>query len=379
MRLRVLALASLTLALSGCSLISLKSPERPLSNRDLNARILTREYSYHFVAAVAHCADDISAADADPQVQVNALRWKIAAATESAQAATRIAPMMAVLDTWALADQMQVFLTPGEPGGALFGAHQQCAVAVANELDGDARELARRLIAPGEIEKYQRFVSDYTQQHPLSSLQLVRPSVVELWSESQVAGLRLIDSMGTIPEAMADFSDRLKISSDALTLQAMWRTELALRSAGYGGSDVHAALRQLDERLAKLSDAAQNAPQLVQGAIDDVRHSLIDVLQRVDSSSNAMIAAFRSEREALAGNVRGEREALVVAADVQRQAIAQDAARIADQVVKASGDEARRLAREVLLLLIVLAAVVLGMPFAAGYAVGRARGRARAA
>ena len=49
------------------------------------------------------------------------------------------------------------------------------------------------------------------------------------------------------------------------------------------------------------------------------------------------------------------------------------AARIADQVVKASGEQARRLAREVLLLLSVLAIVVLGLPFAAGYLVGRAR------
>jgi hypothetical protein len=42
-------------------------------------------------------------------------------------------------------------------------------------------------------------------------------------------------------------------------------------------------------------------------------------------------------------------------------------------VVKSAGEQARSLAREVLLLLIVLAIVVLGLPFAAGYLVGRAR------
>jgi hypothetical protein len=41
--------------------------------------------------------------------------------------------------------------------------------------------------------------------------------------------------------------------------------------------------------------------------------------------------------------------------------------------VKSAGEQARYLAREVLLLLIVLAVVVLGLPFAAGYFVGRAR------
>src|SRR5258707_13670886 len=92
---------------AGCSLISLKSPERPLSSRDLNARILTREFSYHFIAVVAQCADDIAAHASDPEVLANALRWKIGAAAESQGAAPRLAPRMALLDTWPLASQMR--------------------------------------------------------------------------------------------------------------------------------------------------------------------------------------------------------------------------------------------------------------------------------
>ena len=58
---RIFACGVLSLALSACSLISLKTPERPLSPRDLNARILTRELSAQFVASVNRCADDITA------------------------------------------------------------------------------------------------------------------------------------------------------------------------------------------------------------------------------------------------------------------------------------------------------------------------------
>jgi hypothetical protein len=359
--------------LAGCSLVSLKTPERPLSNRDLNTRILTREYSNHFVAVVGQCADDISASETDPAILTRALRWKIAAATESERAASRVAPMMSLLDTWALAAQMRAFLSPGEPGAELFGSHQETAVAVAAKLEEEAQALARRLTAAGEFAEYQRFVDTYTRAHPLASLEFVRPSVLELWSEAHGAGARLVDSMGTIPEAMTDFSDRLKMSSDALALQTLWRTQLALREAGYSSGDIGAALRQLDERIARASEAAQNAPQLLHDAIADVRRGVNDVLERVDSSSAAMIAALRTEREALAANVRSEREAAVAAADRERRALAQDAAAIAERVVRSSGDEARRLAREVLLLTIVLAIVVLGLPFAAGYALGRAR------
>src|SRR2546429_6744684 len=113
--------------------------------------------------------------------------------------------------------------------------------------------------------------------------------------------------------------------------------------------------------------------QLVHEAVADVRESVVDLLRRVDSSAASILETLRSERAALATDVRGEREAVVLAADAERASLARDAARIADQVVKASGEQARRLAREVLLLLGVLAIVLLGLPFAAGNLVGRAR------
>jgi len=374
MRARLMAAAAAALGVAGCSLITLKSPERPLSSRDLNARILTREFSYRFIALVTQCADDIAAHDTDPEVLANALRWKIGAAAESQRAATRLAPMMALLDSWALASQMQQFLSPGQPGGALLGSHQEAALTVASELDEGAQELARRLIAPGELAQYQQFVATYTHEHPLRDLQFVRASVIELWSQKSGAGARLVDSLGTIPEAMEDVSDRTRIASEALTLQTIWRTELALRESGYSRSDMRAALGQLDERLARLSAAAESAPQLVHQAVADVRQSVIELLQRVDSSAASILETLRTERAALSADVRTEREAVVMAADVERKAIARDAARIAEQVVRSSGEQARHLAREVLLLLIVLAVVVLGLPFAAGYLVGRARG-----
>src|SRR2546430_1979699 len=154
----------------------------------------------------------------------------------------------------------------------------------------------------------------------------------------------------------------------------IWRPGLALGEPGSPRSDRRGALGQLDERLAKLSAAAESAPQLVHEAVADVRQSVIELLQRVDSSAASILETLRTERAALSVDVRTEREAVVMAADVERKAIARDAARIAEQVVRSSGEQARHLAREVLLLLIVLAVVVLGLPFAAGYLVGRARG-----
>ncbi len=155
---RILAGGVLTLALSSCSLISLKTPERPLSARDLNARILTRELSAQFVAAVNRCADDVAASEHDPAVLENTLRWEIVAVGESRRAATRLVPMMSLLDTWALAAQMQGFTAAGGAGGALFGAHQQAVRDISGSYAAETEALARRLIAPHELTAYQAFV-----------------------------------------------------------------------------------------------------------------------------------------------------------------------------------------------------------------------------
>jgi hypothetical protein len=374
-RARLLACAALLGSLAACSLISLKSPERPLPARDLNARLLTRELSSQFVASVARCGQEIAANETDPAVLENALRWEIGAVEQSRRAATRMAPMLSLLDTWAFAGQLQAFVAEGAPGGALFGSHQQGVRQVSDSYAEDAEALARRLIPAREFADDQRFVAQYTHDHPLTDLSFVRASVVELWSREKGADTKLIDSLGTVPQAMADAEERMQIYGETVPEQTMRRTQLALRAAGYSQGDIQASLKQLDEKLARLSAVAESAPELVRGAEADVRQSVREVLQRLDASSREATAALHSERTQLFADLDSEREAVVAALDLQRKALAADAGRLADQAIRSSGEQLRSLAREVLALLIVLAVVVLALPFAAGYLVGRARGR----
>jgi len=184
-----------------------------------------------------------------------------------------------------------------------------------------------------------------------------------------------VDSLGTIPEALADAAQRLQIYGDTTPVQAMRATQLALLQSGYSRGDLQAALNQLDERLARLTAVAESTPELVQSAEDEVRQSVREVLARLDADSTATAATLHTERAALFADVQAERVALVAAVDAQRKALAQDASRVADQLVRTSGEEVRRLTRETLLLLIALTVIVLGLPFGAGYLVGRARPR----
>jgi hypothetical protein len=363
--LRAAALATLLANVTSCSLISLKSPETPLSTRDLNARLLTHEYSAHFIAAVEQTADQIAAASVDPAVRVNALRWKIAASAKSGRAATQVAPMMALLDSWALSVQMQQYLADGA-GRALFAAQQPLAVALAEQLTAQAREMARRLTTQEEFDHDQRFIDGYARAHPLESLQFARASIMDLWAQDSGVQVKLVDSLGTVPEALADAGDLVRMYGDSATSQMIWKAQLAVLESGLSGKELQTALQRLDEHLAALSAIADQTPALVKGVARDVG-------TRFDASWAEMIGAMHTEGRTLSGTVSSERQAAVQAVDVERAAVAADAERIASQIIAEAGEQARRLIREALLVVIAMAVVLLGLPFAAGYLVGRAR------
>ena len=355
------------MAAAGCSLISLKSPEKPLSPRDLQARILTREYSARFIGAVEQAADQIAADTQDPEIRLNALRWKIAAAGSSQRAAGQMVPMMGLLDSWALSVQMSEFLA-GDAGRTLFGPQQKIAATVAAELTGEAEDLARRLTVPDEMARDQRFIDDYARAHPLVDLHFTRASVVDLWTRDAGTTNKLVDSLGTVPEALADAGDRLRMYGDTGPQEVLWQAELAAQETGISAKDVRAAIQRLDERIARLYALADATPKMVGSVVRDAG-------TRFDSSWAEMMRDVRDEGATLSGSLSTERAAAMNALDVERAAVAANAAQIADQVVRDTGEQVRRLVREALLLVIVLTLVMLGVPFAAGYFVGRARRR----
>ncbi|HEY3730383.1 MAG TPA: hypothetical protein VGL28_03885 [Steroidobacteraceae bacterium] len=359
--------AALLACLGSCSLVSLKSPEKPLSTRDLNARILTHEYSAHFITAVQESADQIYAANNDSQVRRNALRWKIAVADRSERAASQIAPMMGLLDSWALAVQMQQYLAQGD-GDKLFAGEQSLAVSLASELSAEIEGLAKKLCEPKEFEQYRQFVDDYARENPFKSLDFDRPSIVDRWADQKGAKSALVDSVGTVPEALADAGDLLRMYGGTASSQMLWKAQLAAQDAGLGGNEVQTSLRDLERRVAQLSDLASGMPGRVQGMVDGAS-------ERFNASWGELLHTLHTESGTLTTSLRIERVAAVDAVDKERAAVAVDASRIAAQVISQAGEELRRALREALLLVIVLTVIALGLPFTAGYLLGRARRR----
>jgi hypothetical protein len=358
--------------LQGCSLLSFESPAKPLPRRDLNARMLTREYAEQFRTTVAEAADEIAAQSEDPDIDLSALRWKISATTASRRAATQMAPMMGLLDSWAVSAQMREFLTSGA-GSTLFGEQQAIARAAAESLAQDIISLAQALTSKDEFASYQQFVEEYVREQPFTDIRFARTSVAARWAAKTGQQATLLSTVGTVPEAMSDVADRMRLYGDQIPAESVWQTQLALRQAGYGDVNLQQVMQGIDARLAAISKLAETSPELVHDAIADLRAGIMDVADRFDQSTALLNQSLQQQLATLTASVREERLALTETFDVQRAAITKDAERVATQVTEASWRHVRVMARELAIYWFLSVILVLGLPFVAGYLVGRAR------
>jgi hypothetical protein len=360
----------LALLLNGCSLLSIKTPEIPLTASEQQARLLTRDYAAHFSGTMTHAIDDAVSKSSDPTVRAQAVRLKLGLVTESTRAATGLSPFGSLLDTWAFAIQLRDFLVSGA-GADLFGGNQGDVRQGVTQLADEADEMAKKAAGP-DYARYQAFVSGYAFRHPLEDPDCERPSVLSTWvvEESGRAPLR---AEGTVAQALGDFSDRMRIYSEQVPAMGLWQAERSLDRAGVDAASYRAAFRGIDAQLAKISTLAETSPALVHEAIADLRSSLNESSDRLDNAWMEMLRTLHAEREALAADIASERENVTASVDLERVRISADAAQIAARAVDTSWNELRKLVREALLLLILLSLVLLGLPFAAGYMLGRRR------
>ena len=164
------------LALTGCISLSLDVSGEPLPPEQLRARIETRQFAADFIERVTRAADVIAEGTQDAVLRANTLRWKIGASTASRRAAYRPEPELALVDTWALAVQMEAFFRDGA-GRALFGSRQQIALDTAVALARDADALAARRLDSSAQADYRKLVGDYVASERLSDLSFERAPI----------------------------------------------------------------------------------------------------------------------------------------------------------------------------------------------------------
>jgi hypothetical protein len=313
MRRSTLQALALLAPLVGCGLETMPrgglAEERNLTVVGEELRIRVRALAGPYVGAIEATADAAAArCRSDPGVGVRALEWKLATIPQVQDALFEPDPLVALLDGWAYAMQMQRWLEGPAGHDAFRGCAGDAAAAMAR-IAGAARGIAEE-VAPGRGQAAEEVVARWAGSHPLRSLFLPRDTIAPaLASASARRSLGALAAVGTIVETLDDLTARIAAYRETLLKEAAWTGELAAARAAssdlaHQASEDARRIAGAAERLGRLADRlpAMIARERV-AALEALRAERKEILADVDAQRVQTLALLQSEREVVLDRV----------------------------------------------------------------------------
>ncbi|EIQ1510109.1 chemotaxis protein [Vibrio parahaemolyticus] len=372
---RILSLMVLWLVttLSGCSLLEVKidSQTVPLTKQELNMRILTREYALQFFAQVEQAADVLQE-QYDPNDKVNqsyVLLWKINAEEGLQAAAYQVSPMAALIDTWVFTHQMNLFYATGA-GRDIFATDEakQVSAHLANEVD----LLAQSLLKKEVYDKTKLFVADFVRQYPFADLSMIRTPAYRAWLEAnQISEEDAVTTLGTMPEALGDVSDRLSLVSEQTPKIMTWKAQLLALNSSASIEKVNAALNSLQVTADSMRDFIDNNPEYMRYLAEQMAVELQPLVDDIDQKTEARLSQLGEERQALEEMVARERQEIALIITHEREKFAQDMDRVSQEVVNLAMTKLIELVKSTIVYFILFIAAIFFAPLGLGYVLGK--------
>ncbi|EJG0101570.1 chemotaxis protein [Vibrio parahaemolyticus] len=363
----------LVTTLSGCSLLEVKidSQTVPLTKQELNMRILTREYALQFFAQVEQAADVLQEQyDSNDKVnQSYVLLWKINAEEGLQAAAYQVSPMAALIDTWVFTHQMNQFYATGA-GRDIFATDEakQVSAHLANEVD----QLAQSLLKKEVYDKTKLFVADFVKQYPFADLSMIRTPAYRAWLEAnQISEEDAVTTLGTMPEALGDVSDRLSLVSEQTPKIMTWKAQLLALNSSASIEKVNAALNSLQVTADSMRDFIDNNPEYMRYLAEQMAVELQPLVDDIDQKTEARLSQLGEERQALEEMVARERQEIALIITHEREKFAQDMDRVSQEVVNLAMTKLIELVKSTIVYFILFIAAIFFAPLGLGYVLGK--------
>lgn len=374
----------LAVLLSGCSLLEIKidSQTTPLTKQELNMRLMTREYSREFFTQVEGTADSISAQYVETDVlhQSYVLLWKIHAEEGLQQAAYQVSPVAGLIDSWVFTLQMENFFVSGA-GQTLFKTDE--AIVISKKLSADIDQLARSLFKDGNYETSRAFVDNFATLHPFENLTFTRVPAYREWLNAQgIDESEVTTTLGTMPEALSDVSDRLSLMSEQTPKLMTWKAQLIALNSNVSGDDIRGAIHSFQMSAAAFQDFVNNNPQYMrdlarkmaielQPLLNDLDAKTQDKLLQLSAERQALDEMVAREREELIKMVERERKELALIVNHERELFAQDLDKISQDVVTLALEKLIQLIKSTIVYFILFILVIFFAPLGLGYILGK--------
>ncbi len=372
-RLAVTLAICLSSILSGCSLLEVKieSQTVPLTKQELNMRIMTREYAQQFFAQVEQAADVLHERyeSTDKVNQSYILLWKINAEEGLQAAAYQVSPMAALIDTWVFSHQMNQFYSAGAGKGLLATDEAtQVSAHLAKEVD----KLAQSLLKKDVYVKTKVFVADFVEKYPFTDLSMIRTPAYRAWlAANQISEEEAVTTLGTMPEAIGDVSDRLSLVSEQTPKIMTWKAQLLALNSSASIEQVNAALNSLKVTSESLKDFIDNNPEYMRNLAEQMALKLQPLVEDIDQKTEERLSQLSEERQALELMVARERQEIAQIITNEREKFAQDLDHVSQEVVNLAMDKLIELVKSTIIYFILFILVIFFAPLVLGYALGK--------
>ena len=305
-------------------------PEIQSDFRVEGLRTRMQEYSITFAAEVDRASTSIERRASDAGIRRNALLWRLRAVPEMRKACFRSGPVVALVDAWILARQMDRFFADGD-GAAAFGTFQPEAVEVSRRLVNQLREIGDSITVSRDatVQLERTVVDPWLAQHLLHDLTFTRESPIARFADLARARGDAFESVGTIEEVLTNLSTQLRLFLGDLPRQVRGEIDL-LRSDALPPDDVASMQGDLHSSAAAVSQIATTVggvPDLVRAerqlAFDEVARQRILVMEGVAIERtqviDAMTRLFAAEHTQLLQDVEWQRKATLEWATAERR------------------------------------------------------------
>ncbi|MGR5193069.1 chemotaxis protein [Vibrio sp. WZ-1] len=363
----------LSSVLSGCSLLEVKidSQTVPLTKQELNMRIMTREYAQQFFAQVEQAADVLHEGyeSTDKVNQSYILLWKINAEEGLQAAAYQVSPMAALIDTWVFTQQMNQFYSEGV-GKDLFVTDE--ATQVSAHLAKEVDKLAQALLKKDVYVKTKLFVADFVEKYPFADLSMIRTPAYRAWlAANQISEEEAVTTLGTMPEAIGDVSDRLSLVSEQTPKIMTWKAQLLALNSSASIEQVNAALNSLKVTSESLKDFIDNNPEYMRNLAQQMAVQLQPLVEDIDQKTEERLSQLSEERQALEKMVARERQEIAQIITNEREKFAQDLDHVSQEVVNLAMDKLIELVKSTIIYFILFILVIFFAPLVLGYVLGK--------
>ncbi|MGR5232570.1 chemotaxis protein [Vibrio rotiferianus] len=363
----------LSSVLSGCSLLEVKidSQTVPLTKQELNMRIMTREYAQQFFAQVEQAADVLHEGyeSTDKVNQSYILLWKINAEEGLQAAAYQVSPMAALIDTWVFTQQMNQFYSDGV-GKDLFVTDE--ATQVSAHLAKEVDKLAQALLKKDVYVKTKLFVADFVEKYPFADLSMIRTPAYRAWlAANQISEEEAVTTLGTMPEAIGDVSDRLSLVSEQTPKIMTWKAQLLALNSSASIEQVNAALNSLKVTSESLKDFIDNNPEYMRNLAQQMAVQLQPLVEDIDQKTEERLSQLSEERQALEKMVARERQEIAQIITNEREKFAQDLDHVSQEVVNLAMDKLIELVKSTIIYFILFILVIFFAPLVLGYVLGK--------